>query len=162
SRTALATAVTMFPSHQRKACRVARIERKRNPGTALPRIERGPGFHGVYHRAGPMAGSDRSRGLNPGYTTTTFPPSQPTLSCRRPLDVLVLRMTAIACASPLLHLLPELGCGAGLTGVIRGGGRVLGDAIKGIEVLPYSKRRSGVDRRAIGPYAGLRLRREEM
>src|SRR5437899_4494486 len=81
---------------------------------------------------------------------------------RRWFDMHVLRMTAIACDTQLHRLLPELVCGAGQAGIISGGRRVLGDAVEGIEILPYRERRRCVDRRTVGRYAGLRLRREKM
>src|SRR5258707_6999719 len=88
--------------------------------------------------------------------------SRPILRRRRPFDMHVLRMTAIAGNTQLLHLLPEPVCSARLTGGITGHRRVLGEAVEGIEILPYRQRRRGVDGRAVGRYAGLRLRREEM
>src|SRR5262249_35311040 len=81
--------------------------------------------------------------------------SQSSLRRCRCFDMHVLRMTAIASAAQLLHLLPELVCGSGLTGIISGGRRVLGDAIEGIEILPYRECRRRVDRRAVGRCAGL-------
>ena len=48
----------------------------------------------------------------------------------------VLRMAAIAGVAQLFGMLPELVCGAGLAGIIRSGGRVLGYSVKGIEILP--------------------------
>src|SRR5258707_12570305 len=88
--------------------------------------------------------------------------SRPILWRRRPFDMHVLRMTAIAGDTQLLHLLPELVRSAGLTGIISGHRRILCDAVEGIEILPYRQRRRGVDRRTVGRYAGLRLRRGEM
>src|SRR5262249_60435720 len=86
-------------------------------------------------------------------TRRSSPVSQASLRWRRWFDLHVLRMTAITVAAQLLHVLPELVGGAGLTGIISGGRRVFGDAIEGIKILPYRKRCRGGGARAVRPYA---------
>jgi hypothetical protein len=71
-------------------------------------------------------------------------------------------MTAVTGGAQLFCLLPELVCGSGLTGIISGGCPAFGDVVEGIEILTQGGRGRRVDRRAVGRYAGFRLRRKEM
>ena len=63
---------------------VAWVERKRNPGATVPHSYGGRGSRGVYHRAGLMAGSGRTRWPNPGYTCSIRATADDQVTVRSP------------------------------------------------------------------------------